>query len=323
MSGDGPVFLISRAGTNRAKEGLPNTPEEKDDLTEHPYHFRNLSGKLFINWWYHYFMYGFGIILMEIIGTTIFLFALMNAKYWFPGPGDNAITAAWVVAGAAFFVKLFFGRWTSTPLDMWRTIANTLTFILTRGSDMGFWELWLEPFKCIIFLVCQWLSAMIAIALLGASTDTQIKTSSALDCGNVPTPAACVIYPGDNLGVGATTVSLGWQETLGSMILYGAYVAGERYFGYSKKAHILGNALLFAAAHFIVYAQWGYTAGGSFNFWFATTTSWFSGLTDNLALFIWPDILGIGLVAITEIVFYYIYVWWWNKTTSGEFEKMD
>jgi len=185
---------------------------------------------------------------------------------------------------------------------------------------MGFWQLWLEPLKLLVILACQFVSALIAIALLGASTDTQIKTSGVLDCLNTPTPAACVIYP--ELGLGATQTSLGWQEALGAMIIYGTYVAGERYFGFAEKAEILGSALLFAVGHFIVYVQWQTPSGGSFNFWFWSISSWFSGKTDNAGLYIWPAILGIALVALTEIVFYYVYMYYLRRVREdGEDEE--
>ena len=304
----GPTLLITRtAGTERAKGGLPHTLEEKDTMLDHPYHFRNFSNKLLINW---DIVTALGFILAEITGTTCFLFAQETARYWFGGAG-NAFVAAWIVANAVFFVKLFFGKWTSTPLDLWRSIANTFTFILTRGTDMGFWELWLELFKLVIIVICQWLASLISISLMGASTGTIIKTSSAAECLDVPTPAACVIYP--VLSGTSTTTSLGWQEALGAIIIYGAYVAGERFFGFVKLRDIFGNALVYAAGHFFVYLMWGFPSGGSFNFWYITSTAWFSGLTENIALYIWPAVTFTMVVAAVEVVVFYTYVYWLRR----------
>ena len=202
---------------------------------------------------------------------------------------------------------------------MFRAIGDTVRFMATRAEDLGDWRVWLEGFKLIIVLIVQWLATLTAMALLGASTGTEIKTSGVIDCTTLtPIPAVCVIYPELTL-TAATNVTLCWQEVFAMLIIYGAYVVAEEYIGFAKKWQIVCNALLYGVAYFFVFIQFGVPSGGSFNVWYVLDLSWFSGLTDNLAQRIWPNLLGVAIVVIVSVVFFYMYKYLVNRHN----EKME
>lgn len=270
---------------------------------------RNHTASLIMDWtWYMGLAYFF----CEMLGTAMGLFAHMNAVYWFGGSSSiNAIVRAFIIGASTSFVKYFFGRVTTMHLDPIRSIAGTVTFIVTRGRKMGDGRIWVELVKLPFFVIAQFLGVLVVLALLGATTDTEIKT---LDCALVvPTPAVCAIYPVK--GVGVSTAALAWQEALGAMGIYGSLVIAERFFCW-KYPGTIESAIFYGLGTFMVHAWWGVSSGNSFNFWYWSMTGWFSNIDDDdKGTRVWPLILGVAVVALFDIAVYYL--WSWYKSSNS------
>jgi len=260
---------------------------------------RNHSAGYLVRWsWW----VGLGLFLMELLGTFVFFSLFFGANYVYPGgAGGNPISRSLLIAAAVLFVKMTFGRYTGMHLDPIRSIASTITFLLTRNRMNG-GGTWMELLKLPIYIIAQWLAVMIALAVFGGGwTDTTIKTS---DCLEIPTPAVCDIYPVRDVFV--SVKSLDWMEAIGAMVIYGSFVFGERYFGWGFPG-ILGNAFFYSAGHFLIHLWWSTASGGSFNFWFWSMTAWFSNIDDpDRVSYVWPLILGVAIVMILDIVVFYV-----------------
>lgn len=264
---------------------------------------RNLSTGPITKWsWWN----GLGLFFAEMIGALIYVFLHLSAAYVFPGVmGSNHIVKAFVIATAVFFVKVSIGRWTSSTLDPVRTIFSTLTWIFSRGSAIKLGSTWLEILKAPFFIIAQWLGALVAVTFFGLWTDAGIKTS---DCALAsPTPAICYVYPTRDPSVSGS--SLYWMEFWGSLLIFGSFILGERIFAWKYSGGgIVFSALFFATGHFIVHLLWGGLTGGSFNFWFWSTSSWFSNIEDDYAIaYVWPCMVAAIVASLIDVLVYYLY----------------
>ena len=272
--------------------------ERKDEMETVKIYMRNHSSSYFMRWnWY----VGIGMFLVEMLGMAFYMFFHLSANYVFPD-GVGTERRSLIIAAAVFMVKITAGRWTSSHLDPIRSIGSTISFIFTRKSRIQTGGVWMELLKLPIFIIAQWIGVMLALTFLGLWTDTDIKTS---DC-SVPliTPAVCGVYPIRDVGV--TISSLSWMEALGSLIIYGFFVWGERFFAWHYPG-ILFSALFYGGGHYLVHMLFSTASGGSFNFWYWSMTAWFSNIDDpNRVSYVWPLMVGVFIVTLIDIVVFYI-----------------
>ena len=272
--------------------------EREDEMEKVKIYMRNHSSSYLMRWsWF----VGIGMFLVEMLGMFMYGFFHLSANYVFPDAVGTERRSL-IIAAAVVMVKITVGRWSSAHLDPIRSIGSTVSFILTRGRRVNSGGVWMELLKLPIFIIAQWIGFMMALTFLGLWTGTDIKTS---DC-TIPlvTPAVCAVYPIRDVGV--TVASLHWMEALGSLLIYGTFVWGERFFAWHYPG-ILVSALFYGGGHYLTHMLFSTASGGSFNFWFWSMTGWFSNIDDpNNAGYIWPLIVGVFIVVFFDVVIFYI-----------------
>lgn len=272
---------------------------------------RNHTADWLADWyWWEYVFY----FVVEFAGTTLAALSMLVATNYFSGiGGTNVFIRAAIIGGSVIFSKFVMGRFTTLHLDPFRSFFTTLFYVLSRWRDLGTGRLWMEWFKLLVFIPAQWLGWLVALSFLGVTTDSLIK----VDCATAPIgTAVCNVYP--TLGAGVTVTAAAWQDGLGSMIIYGGLVFGEHYFGWMDQIPTLLSAISYGMAHFIVYAQWGASSGGSFNFFYWANVSWFSNITINDTIYIWPLIVGLAVLCILMLATYYAW-----KFTANRYQKIS
>lgn len=272
--------------------------EREDEMNNIKIYMRNHTSSYFVRWsWF----VGLGVFMVELLGMFIYMLFHLSANYVFPGAVGTERRAL-IIGAAVFLVKITAGRWTSSHLDPIRSIASTLSFILTRGRKLGGSATWMELIKLPIFIIAQWIGVLLALAFFGLWTGTEIKTD---DCSLlIPTPAVCDVYPIRDVFVSIS--SLDWIEVLGALMIYGSFIWGERFFAWHYPG-ILFSALFYGAGHYLVHLLWSTATGGSFNFWYWSMTGWFSNIDDpDRASYVWPLMVGVFIVMIIDVVVFYI-----------------
>jgi hypothetical protein len=307
---------------NRVESGICKDREEPEDITEIDpndaiseevdqltVRYRNHTTPWLVQWSW---LYGLLMFIGEIGGMFIVMYTHLNANLWLPGnAGGNQTTRAVMIGAAYFLAKATIGRYTGATLDPIRSIKQTVVFLLTRGKSMGKGKIWVEILKLPIFIIAQFLGAVLALVFFGLTADTDIKTSDCLLA--FPTPGVCIAYPVRD--VSTTFVSMIWMEAMASLLINGMFSIGETLIRW-RYPDIALSAIIYASGVTISHGVFSTASGGSFSFWYWAMTAWFSNISDSEnAARVWPATVSCAIVGIIEIAVHYAY-----RRTGNEYK---
>lgn len=272
-----------------------------EDLIDHP-KIRVINHTIkrikdFYIWEYFFYF------ICSFFSMTLFMLvkSLVYVEYNGPGP-TNALIRALATGTAVFLVKVSFGIFTGAHLDPVSTVMTCLTFILTRGaSGMAKAATWLELIKIPYFILAQFLGGLLGLALMAVSQDSPTFADCTVPV--IPMPAICNAVP--SVSPSLPNSVLATREMISAVVIYGFFVYGERVFG-RKLPGVLFSGVYYATGVTLMMLIFGEFSGGSFGFWYWALTRWLSNTSDSHdAYWVWPWIVGLIIVAVVDVIFYY------------------